>query len=137
MALLFQYLANGVVEVSLRLSEMSLAHIILERSSVGICLLCIGPVLLLWYSPMLGTIVLSFHFLFMRDPMPSCSLFASEWYSRWPLCRVVKRSSFHRTSPSPITNVPFHVVFFSLILPVLARAGRLVMFIPSLGSGSS
>ena len=31
------------------LSEMSLAHI-LERSSVGICLLCVGLVLLLWNS---------------------------------------------------------------------------------------
>ena len=34
---------------SLHLSEMSLAHI-LERSSVGICLLCVGLVLLLWNS---------------------------------------------------------------------------------------
>ena len=35
--------------LSLHLSEMSLAHI-LERSSVGICLLCVGLVLLLWNS---------------------------------------------------------------------------------------
>ena len=35
--------------LSLRLTEMSLAHI-LERSSVGICLLCLGLVLLLWNS---------------------------------------------------------------------------------------
>ena len=35
--------------MSLHLSEMSLAHI-LERSSVGICLLCVGLVLLLWNS---------------------------------------------------------------------------------------
>ena len=35
--------------MSLHLSEMSLAHII-ERSTVGICLLCVGLVLLLWNS---------------------------------------------------------------------------------------
>ena len=35
---------------------------------------------------------------------------ASEWYSRWPLCRVVKLSSFLRTSPSPITS---HFMLFS------------------------
>ena len=47
----YQDLINGVVEdyLSLHLSEMSLAHI-LERSSVGICLLCVGLVLLLWNS---------------------------------------------------------------------------------------
>ena len=35
--------------LSLHLSEISLAHI-LERSSVGICLLCVELVLLLWNS---------------------------------------------------------------------------------------
>ena len=49
-------------------------------------------------------VMLSFHFLFMRKPTPACPLLASEWYSRWPLWRVVKLSSFLRTSPSPITS---------------------------------
>ena len=55
-------------------------------------------------------VMLSFHFLFMRKPTPACPLLASEWYSRWPLWRVVKLSYFLRTSPSPIT---FHFILFS------------------------
>ena len=55
-------------------------------------------------------VMLSFHFLFMRKPTPACQLLASEWYSRWPLWRVVKLSSFLRTSPSPITS---HFMLFS------------------------
>ena len=55
-------------------------------------------------------VMLSFHFLFMRKPTPACPLLASEWYSRWPLWRVVKLSSFLRTSPSPITS---HFMLFS------------------------
>ena len=64
-------------------------------------------------------VMLSFHFLFMRKPTHACPLLASEWYSRWPLWRVVKLSSFLRTSPSPITS---HFMLFLLVhLPVLAR----------------
>ena len=55
--------------------------------------------------------LLSFHFLFMRKPTPACPLFALEWYSRWPLCRVVKPSSFLLISPIPITS---HLMFISL-----------------------
>ena len=55
-------------------------------------------------------VILPFHFLFMRKPTPACPLLASEWYSRWPLWRVVKLSSFLRTSPSPITS---HFMLFS------------------------
>ena len=55
-------------------------------------------------------VMLSFHFLFMRKHTPACPLLASEWYSRWPLWRVVKRSSFLQTTPSPITS---HFVLFS------------------------
>ena len=55
-------------------------------------------------------VMLSFHFLFTRKPTPDCPLLASEWYSRWPLWRVVKLSSFLRTSPSPITS---HFMLFS------------------------
>ena len=55
-------------------------------------------------------VILSFHFLFMRKPTSACPLLASEWYSRWPLWRVVKLSSFLRTSPSPITS---HFMLFS------------------------
>ena len=49
-------------------------------------------------------VMLSFHFLFTRKPTPACPLFASEWYSRWLLGRVVKLSSFLRSSPSQITS---------------------------------
>ena len=55
-------------------------------------------------------VMLPFHFLFTREPTPACTLLASEWYSRWPLWRVVKLSCFHRTSPSPITS---HFMLFS------------------------
>ena len=40
----------------------------------------------------------------------NCPLLASEWYSRWPLWRVVKLSYFLRTSPSPLTS---HFMLFS------------------------
>ena len=46
----------------------------------------------------------SFHFLFMRKPTPDWALFAWEWYSRWPLCKVVKHSSGLLTSEIPITS---------------------------------
>ena len=49
-------------------------------------------------------VMVSFYFLFTRKPIPACPLLASEWYGRWPLFRVVKLSSFLRTSPSPITS---------------------------------
>ena len=54
--------------------------------------------------------VLSFHFMFTRKPTPASPLLASEWYSRWPLWRVVIVSCFLRTSPSPITS---HLKSFS------------------------
>ena len=55
-------------------------------------------------------VMVSFHFLFTRKPTPACPLLASEWYSKWPLWRVVKLSSFLRTSPSPIT--PHFMLFY-------------------------
>ena len=55
-------------------------------------------------------VILYFHFLFMGKPTPACPLLASEWYSRWPLWKVVKLSSFLRISPSPITS---HFMLFS------------------------
>ena len=84
---------------------MSLAHI-LERSSGGICLLCVvGPTSSATLEfPEDTLVMLPFHFLFTRKPTPACPLLASEWYSRWPLCTVVKLSSFLRTSPSPVTT---------------------------------
>ena len=54
--------------------------------------------------------MLSFHFLFTRKPTPACQSLASELYIRWSLWRVVKLSSFRRTSPSPITS---HFMLFS------------------------
>ena len=49
-------------------------------------------------------VMLYFQVLLTRNPSPACPLLVSEWYSRWPLWRVVKLSSFSRTSPSPITS---------------------------------
>ena len=68
--------------------------------------------------------MLSFHFLFTRKPTPACPLLASEWYSRWPLWRVVKLSSCLRTFPSPTTS---H--FMTVLLLFLARVHLLVMFL--------
>ena len=56
-------------------------------------------------------VMLSFHFLFTRKPTPACPLLASEWYSRWPLRRVVKLSFFFPDFSEPY-HIPFHVVFF-------------------------
>ena len=92
---------------SLHLSEMSLAPI-LERSSVGICMLCVELVLLLGNSQML---------LFLCCLSISClrgilQLLASEWYSRWLLWRVVKLSPFSSEFSGP-HHVLFHVIFSS------------------------
>ena len=65
-------------------------------------------------------VMFSFYVLFTRKPTPACTLLASEWYSRWPLLRVVKLSSFLRTSPSPITS--HFMLFLSVLLPVRARS---------------
>ena len=53
----------------------------------------------------------SFDFLFMRKPTLAWSLFPSECYSRWPLCKVVKHSSGLLTSEIPIT---FHTNLVAL-----------------------
>ena len=45
-------------------------------------------------------VMLSFHILFTRKPTPA--FLASEWYSKRRLWRVVKLSSFLRSSQSPI-----------------------------------
>ena len=58
--------------------------------------------------------MLSFHFLFTRKPTPDCPSLASEWYSRWPLWRVVKVSFFSSDFSEPY-HVPFQVVLFQFI----------------------
>ena len=55
--------------------------------------------------------VWSFHFLFIRMPTPAWPLFVLEWYSRWPVCEVVKHSSGLLTSEIPITS---HINLVSL-----------------------
>ena len=55
-------------------------------------------------------VMLSSHVLFTSKPPPACPLLALEWYSMWPLWRVVKLSSFLRTSLSPIMS---HFMLFS------------------------
>ena len=84
------------------LNEMSLAHI-LERSSVCICLLCVGLVLLLWNSQMI---------LLLCCLSISCLREILHLLVHWPLWRVVKRFIFLRTSPSPITS-HFMLFYFS------------------------
>ena len=108
MCLLFQDLINGVVEVSSSEWDVVGAYTwtifswylsVMRRTSSATLEL-----------PEDTLVMLSFHFLFMRKPTPACPLLASEWYSRWPLWRVVKLSSFLRTSPSPIAS---HFMLFS------------------------
>ena len=52
----------------------------------------------------------TFHFLFLRTPTPAWLLFALEWCSRWPHCKVVKHSSRLFTSSDhdyiPYISVP-------------------------------
>ena len=84
---------------------------ILERSSVGIDLSVMRRTSYATLEfPEDTLVMLSFNFLYTRKPTPACPLLASEWYSRWPLWRVVELSSFLRTSPSPITS---HFMLFS------------------------
>ena len=94
---------------SLHLSEMSLAHI-LERSSVGICLLCVGLVLLLWNSQR----ILLLCCLSISCLRGSLHLLVHCWPESGTagghFWRVVKLSSFLRTSSSPITS---HFMLFS------------------------
>ena len=94
--------------LSLHLSEMSLAHTSTIFSWYLYVMRRISSATL--ELPEDTLVILSFHFMFMRKPTPACPLLASEWYSRWPLWRVVKLSSFLRTSPSPITS---HFMLFS------------------------
>ena len=63
-------------------------------------------------------VMLSFHFLFTRKPTPACPLLASEWYSRWPLCRVVKLSSFLRTSYYVIFLLTLNIITVCIIANV-------------------
>ena len=95
--------------MSLHLNEMSLAHI-LERSSVGICRLCLGLVLLLWNSQIILLLCClsisclrgSLHRLVHCWPQSGTTV-GHFW-------RVVKLSTFLLTSPSPITS---HFMLFS------------------------
>ena len=72
-------------------------------------------------------VMLSFHFLFTRKPTPACQLLASAWYSRWPLWRVVKLSSFLRMFRVLLRSIS--CCFLSVLLQVLARDRVLVMFL--------
>ena len=75
--------------------------------------------------------MLYFHFLFTRQPTPRpmgpYSLFASERYGRLPLLRVMKSFIFFGI----IRALSRHIsrCFVAVLLPVLARARLLVMFL--------
>ena len=94
--------------IYLHLNEMSLAHTLTIFSWYLYVIRRTSSATLEFPEDTL--VMLSFRFLFTKKPTPACPLFASEWYSRWPLWIVVKLSSFLRTSPSPITS---NVMLFS------------------------
>ena len=47
---------------------------------------------------------MGFPFLFMSKPTPVWPLCALEWYSKWPLCKVMKYLSGILTLEIPITS---------------------------------
>ena len=113
--------------LSLHLSEISLAHI-LERSSVGICLLRVRLVLLLWNSHRI--LLLCCLSIFVYGETYTClsivGLRVVQQVATLDSCE--KLSSFLRASPSPVTSC----CFISVLLPVLARVHLLVMFLHSM-----
>ena len=81
---------------------MLLVHI-LALSLLCKALLCTEPVVTL--GLMLFTLTIwSFYFRFMKKPTPAWPLFALEWHSTWPLCKIMKHSSGLLTSEIPITS---------------------------------
>ena len=99
----FQYIVYGVVEVVCLFTRVRCRWciIILERSSFGICLLCAGPVLILWSSLWL--------LCYVVFPFPV--------YEEAMQCLVV-RGLPHRGT-----------VFLSVPLPVRARIHLLIIFL--------
>ena len=97
--------------LSLHLSEMSLAHII-ERYSVGICLLCVRLVLLLWNSQRilllccLSISCLRGNLYMLVHCWPQSGTAGGHFGELWKL------SSFVRASPSPVTS-HFMLFYFS------------------------
>ena len=111
----------------LHLSEMSLAHIIIERSSVGICLLCVGLVLLLWNSQMI-LLLCCLSISFLRGNLHLL-------VHCWPQS-VTAGGHFGQMCNFPLffgllraLSRPISCCFISVLLPVLARVHLLVMFL--------
>ena len=110
----------------LRLSEMSLAHI-LERSSVGICLVCVGLVMLLWIS--------------QRIILLCCLSISCLWGNLHLLVHCWPQSGTAGGHSGELWNFPLFfgllgtlsrpisICFLSLHLPVLARVHLLVMLL--------
>ena len=109
------------------LTEMSLEHT-LERSSVGICMLCVGLVLLLWNSQRI--LLLCYLPFFVYEETYTClsivGLRVEQQVGTLESC--VKLSSFLRTSLRAISR-PVSCCLRSLLLPVLAHVHLLVMFL--------
>ena len=87
---------------------MSLAHI-LERFSVGICLLCVGLVLEL---PEDTLVMLSFHFLFCEETYTCLSIVGLIVVQQVATLESCDTFLFFRTSPSLITS-HFMLFYFS------------------------
>ena len=107
---------------------MSLAHI-LERSSVGICLLCVRLVLLLWNSQrILLLCCLSISclrgnlYLLVHCWPPSGTVATLESCENFPLFFGLLRA----------LSSPMSCCFISVLLPDLARVHLLVMFLHSI-----
>ena len=115
--------------LSLHLSEMSLAHI-LERSSVGICLLRVRLVLLLWNSQRI-LLLWCLPFLVYGETYTCLSIVG---------LRVVQQvATLDSCENFPLffghlraLSRPISCCFISVLLPVLARVHLLVMFLHSM-----
>ena len=105
--------------MSLHLSEMSLAHI-LERSSVGICLLCVGLVLLLWNLQRIlcYTCYVVFLFLVYEETYTCLSIVGLRVVQQVATLNSCETFLFS-SDFSESYHVPFHVVFFQFIFPFL------------------
>ena len=103
--------------LSLHLNEMSLAHI-LERSSVRVCMLCVGLFLLLWNSQrilLLCCLSITFFYEEAYTCLSIVGLRVVQQVATLESCETVLFSSYF----SEPYHVPFHVVFFQFFFQLL------------------
>ena len=102
--------------MSLHLSEMSLAHII-ERSTIGICLLCVGLVLLLWNSLRI-LLLFVFPFLVYEEDYTCLSIVGLRVVQQVATVESCETFLFSSDFSEPY-HVPFHIVFFQFFFQFL------------------